>query len=178
LKRRNVFVALAGACLMVSLAGSESLAQSRSGVWRLPTRSPGRQAAQPRPEPRPPQRHDPPVVVVPSQGGSLLNPVYRVPIIVVPAVLLLDGSIFANFGFGYEPILRICGATATQGAVIASNGVVLHPAPASHYTVPVASQLTRSDLLRTGLPVHDAMISDYARLACFSSGASMVYVYR
>jgi hypothetical protein len=116
--------------------------------------------------------------VVPSQGGSLLNPVYHVPIIVVPAVLLIDGGIFANFGFGYEPIVRVCGGSATQGAVIASNGVVLHPAPASSYTVPVENRLTRSDLLRTGLPVHDAMISDYARLACFNSGVRMVYVYR
>jgi hypothetical protein len=177
LKRRNLFVALAGASVLISLGGSSGFAQSRA-VWRLPTSAPGRQASQPRQEPRQDRGDHRPVVVVPSQGGSLLNPVYHVPILVVPAVLLIDGSIFANFGFGYEPIVRLCGGSATQGAVIASNGVVLHPAPASSYTVPVENRLTRSDLLRAGLPVHDAMISDYARLACFNSGVRMVYVYR
>jgi hypothetical protein len=174
LKHRDGFFALGGAALLVLLAGSEGFAQN-SGAWRVPARSPGRQAVlKPRAEPRP--EHHP--MVVPSQGGSLLNPVYRVPVFVVPAVLLFDGSIFANLGFGFEPIVRVCGGGATMGAVVGSNGVVLQPAPASNYTQPVSSQLTRTDLLRTGLTVHDVIVSDLARLACFNNGARMVYVYR
>jgi hypothetical protein len=55
---------------------------------------------------------------------------YSVPIAIVPAVLMSDGSIFANFGFGFEPVVRVCSGGARMGAVIASNGVVLQQAPA------------------------------------------------
>ena len=44
----------------------------------------------------------------------------------VPAILMSDGSIFANFGFGYEPVMRSCVSNVVvvpgQGQRIASNG--------------------------------------------------------
>ena len=169
---------LATAALFVVLDGSDALAQNSNGQWRLPNKAAGgtRQATL-----RPRVDHDAErrVAVVPSQAGSLLNPVYRVPVIVVPAVLLLDGSIFANFGFGFEPIFHTCAAVASVGAVVAANGVVLAQAPASSQSAHVTSQLTRAQLLQTGVAVHSTVVSDLGRLACFNrDGSGLVSVFR
>ena len=169
----------AAATVLLVSTPAEGSAQRR-GSFRLPSRPAGQQATtpeQPNALPPAPPAPTPIVVVVPGQAGSLLNPVYRVPIVVVPAARLFDGSIFANFGFGYEPIFASCGGTARMGAVVAANGVVLDPAPAPNYTL-APSQLTRTHLLQTGLPVYDVVVSDYGRVACYRRDTDMVYVYR
>jgi hypothetical protein len=173
LKEHRLLLPLAIATVLTAVAVSEAAAQNRNGQWRSPSRAAGRQATLPKREERPP------VVIVPSQGGSLLNPVYRIPAIIVPAVLLFDGSVFANFGFGFEPILPLCGGVAKMGAVVASNGVVLQPAPPSNPYGPSAQHvLTRSQLIATGVPVHQVVVSDVGRLACFNRDGGLVYVYR
>jgi hypothetical protein len=166
---------LAGLALLV-LDGSRALAQNSNGQWRLPNRAAGggRQATL---KPRVDHDDDRRVVIVPSQAGSLLNPVYRVPVIVVPAVLLVDGSVFANFGFGFEPVFNTCAVVAPVGAVVGANGVVLQRAPASSHST--TSQMTRAQLLQTGVTVHNVVVSDLGRLACFNrDGSGLVSVFR
>jgi hypothetical protein len=178
LKRRNRCLVLASAALLVVLHGSQALAQNGNGQWRLPNKSAGGGTRQATLKPRVDHDADREVVIVPSQAGSLLNPVYRVPIIVVPAVLLTDGSVFANFGFGFEPVFNSCRAVAQVGAVVGANGVVLSPAPAATHTQ-TSSQMTRAHLLQTGLPVHSVVVSDLGRLACFNrDGSGLVSVFR
>jgi hypothetical protein len=51
-----------------------------------------------------------PITIVPAQPVAFT---------LVPAVVMSDGSIFANFGFGFEPVLRSCSAGA--GTVVVSG---------------------------------------------------------
>src|SRR5688500_16359245 len=64
----------------------------------------------------------------------------------VPAILMSDGRVFANFGFGFEPVLRPCSGAVVAGQrrVIGSNGVVLFHPTAPTYTQPVPNQQTAS----------------------------------
>lgn len=173
LKQRNAFLALAGAGFLLAAAVPDASAQNSPGQWRLPNRASGRMAAQK------PRTETQQVVIVPTVlGGGLTTTSYRVPIAVVPAVLMSDGSIFANFGFGYEPVIRACGG-ARMGPVIGSNGVILQQAPRPMYTQPVPNQMTPSQLMLSGVRVHYAIVSDMGRLACFNrDGSGLVYVYR
>src|ERR1044072_1520375 len=59
-----------------------------------------------------------------TSGSPVAQPVA---VTFVPVVLMSDGSVFANFGFGWEPVARPCAATVVVGepTVIASNGHVL-----------------------------------------------------
>lgn len=69
-------------------------AQSR-GVFSLPTHGSGRQVVQP--------INREPVTPFP------VAPAYPVAFTLLPAILMSDGGIYANFGFGYEPVARACG---------------------------------------------------------------------
>lgn len=67
-------------------------------------------------------------VVYPGQYGS---PYYSAPypaapvVASIPVVLMPDGRIFADFGYGYEPVLRSCAAAA-----------VTYAAPPAQYSPP------------------------------------------
>ena len=64
----------------------------------------------------------------------------------VPMVLMSDGTIFANFGFGFERVSRPCSNTLVVGqpTVVASNGVVLSQPQQPTYTQPVPNQQSQS----------------------------------
>lgn len=170
MKPTSTLLALAGSLALVALQTESASAQSSGGEWRFPSRPAGRTAAQPFKPKTPP---------VPPGQVSHLNPLtHRVPVAIVPAVLMSDGSIFANFGFGFEPVVRVCPG-ARLGPVIASNGVVLQAAPSTTHGPASTARMTVSQLARSGVPVHHAAVSDMARLACYASGgAPLAYVYR
>ncbi|HYC50312.1 MAG TPA: hypothetical protein VEB19_04295 [Gemmatimonadaceae bacterium] len=189
LDRQAIF--LAGALL----AGVPAMAtaQNSGGQWRLPpgTTTGPTKAVQPKAEPQ--------VIIVQPQPNYRRPTVFRraphtqiVPgqrsgAVVIPAVLLADGSVYANFGYGYEPVYRSCysgGVVVGQPlvgepAVIGSNGVVLSPARPT-YTQPVPNQQTASQQMTSQAQGSQRVIvSTTAQSACYNrDGAGRVFVVR
>jgi hypothetical protein len=165
LKRLDFGMTLLAATLVAAPVAAQS-----GGKFSLPPQGAVRQGV----EARPPQ----PVVVDPN--GFYRNPSYPVQPVqftLVPAILMSDGSIFANFGFGYEPVIRSCSAVVVTGSpqVIGSGGVKLGPSNAMPYTQPVPNQMTASQQMIA----NGTRISAPAQLSCFTrDAAGRVFVYR
>jgi hypothetical protein len=144
-------------------------AQLSGGQWRLsPEPNRGRVAVEVKPQPT--------VAVAPG----MMFPVQPVAFNLVPAILMSDGTVWANFGFGFEPIVRPCGAVviAGQPSVVASNGVLLQPSRPT-YTQPVPNQQTNSQQVIAGHNGSTVIVSNAAQLACFGRDASgRVFAYR
>jgi len=97
----------------------------------------------------------------------------------MPVVLMSDGTIFANFGFGFERVARACSSTLVVGqpTVVASNGVVLSQPKQPTYTQPVPNQQTASQTVVNGS--QQTTLSVPAQRACFNRDVSgRVFVYR
>lgn len=175
LDSRAVFVALA---LLAAIPAAAD-AQYDGRVWRLPTASSGSaRGVQVKPQPQvivvQPQVHHQRTVfhrrrmVFPQQSA----------VIWVPAVVLADGRVFANFGAGFEQVFRSCssGVVVGQPAVIGGNGVVLTP-QAPTYTQPVPNQQTSSQIMAAGSHAQ-TIVSAPAFSTCFGrnpSGGVIVY---
>ena len=173
MKPRSAFFVLTSTVLCLAVSAADASAQG--GTWRATGQGRATTRATSRPTvvtPRPDQGP-----IAPQSPSSLLNPItYRVPIAIIPAILMSDGSLFANFGYGYEPVVSVCGGAA-MGAVVASNGVVLQPAPAVQQTP--ASVYTPAMLIQSGYVVHQVVVSDMGRLACYNrDGSRLAYIYR
>lgn len=162
-----------GTVLMAALVVATPVGAQTGGKFTLPAQKAVRQGVEVRPA----------QTVVVDPYNYYRNPSYPmqpVPVqfTLVPAILMSDGSIFANFGFGYEPIVRSCHAvTVVRGPVqrIGSNGVVLGQSNALPYTQPVPNQMTASQqMLANG-----HRLSGPAQLSCFTrDAAGRVFVYR
>jgi len=166
---RRVGIALSVALATFAAAGSAS-AQYVNGRWQAPATATGpRQAVEKKPDP----------AVIVQQPTVFRQPVAFT---LVPAVVMSDGSVFANFGFGYEQVLRPCsaGIVVGQPTVIAGNGVVLSQAQQPTYTQPVPNQQTPSQqMLQSGQQQHAQRRSNLAQLSCYSrDAAGRVFVYR
>lgn len=120
--------------LLAALGSSVAIATSAeaqlvNGRWQLPANSSGsgRQGVMvERPATPQPVFVPNPTAPIPGNPSYPIQPVQPVQFTLVPAILMSDGSIFANFGFGYEPVLRSCVNTVVvvpgQAQRIASNG--------------------------------------------------------
>jgi hypothetical protein len=108
----------------------------------------------------------------PSYPDALLpripvQPAQPVQFTLVPAIIMSDGSILANFGFGYEPVLRSCSSpvvVVVGGAPrrIAGNGVSI-----PNNNAPSAA------------PQQQIVLSAAAQSSCFTrDGFGRVFVYR
>lgn len=116
------------------LAPDPAHGQGSRGVFRLPAQAPGRQAVQ-APRQAEPSQVVGPVYRVPSY------PRYLVAYTVLPAILMSDGSVYANFGHGYVPVRQSC---ARPGRVLSSSGVLHSNSTPPTYTQPVPAQATAS----------------------------------
>jgi len=169
---RAIFVAVA---VGLVFPASDAKAQQSGGVWRLSPEPNGTRAVEARKEP---------TVVVVSEPRIPQRHVFpRFPVLVtlVPAILMSDGSVFANFGFGYEPVYRSCSGAVVVGqpTVVASNGVVLSQPQRPTYTQPVPNQQTASQQFARANLAGTAVVSDAAQSSCFNRDASgRVFVYR
>jgi hypothetical protein len=88
-------------------------------------------------------KHQPTVFAQPGLHSSL----FRQPVAfsLVPAVLMSDGTMFANFGGGFQPMVRCAGGVVVgQPRVIGSNGIVLREAAPPTYTQSVPAQMSSS----------------------------------
>jgi hypothetical protein len=159
---KDTRIALAIAALV--LAGSASADAQARGKFTTPARGAVRQAVQPRTADR---------QVAPVHVHSV-RPAVPVAFTLLPAVIMSDGRVFANFGFGYEPVSRPCAPafvaapTFSTSAipVVAGNGIVLssgtptmQPPPMMTPNSPSATQPTH---------VTDQVVVTNARAdACF-----------
>lgn len=166
-RRLDRTAAIFGIAMSLTLAGTAD-AQLSGGQWRLSPQPNGRRAVEAKPEPT--------VVVAQPGMHQQFLPSQPVALSLVPAILMSDGRVFANFGFGFEPVLRPCsGAVVTgQHRVIGSNGVVLFQPAAPTYTQPVPNQQTASQQMVQSAQARSGSVtvSHAAQLACFSRGAS------
>jgi hypothetical protein len=135
---RAIFVAT----LFSAVVPVAAQAQLVNGEWRLPASGGGTRAVQPAtPQPQvivvPGQRYYPQTTVFPRRVAAYT---------LVPAILMADGSVLADFGFGYEPVYRSCSGTLVTGqpTIVGGNGVVLNAPQAPTYTQPVPNQQTAS----------------------------------
>jgi len=150
---------LIGVCTL--LATSAAGAQAATGRY-APARGSGPQKGV-----QAPKRDSGPVVRPTTQMTPTPTPVA---LKMVPAVVMSDGSILADFGFGLEPVRRACsGAVVTSGGrVIGGNGQVLsQPAPTMQ---PAPSQQTASQQMLPSAPHRQP--SRAALGSCYTRDAS------
>ena len=160
-----------GTALVLTLAAVAPAGAQQGGKFSLPAQGSTRQGVEARPQATT-------VVVDPYGNPSYPQQAPRpVQYTLIPAVLMSDGSIFANFGFGYEPVVRSCSAVVVGGQPqrIAAGGVTLSQSNAMPYTPPVPNQTTASQQMIT----NGQRLSGPAQLACFTrDAAGRVFVYR
>lgn len=190
LDERAILVALT----VLALAPSWGGAQYDGRAWRLPAGA-AAAAAAPGATRGVQQKPQPQVIVVqPSNYRTgFLRRSTVIPrttvfplqsaVVFVPAVVLADGRVFANFGHGFEQIFRSCHASALSGggvvgqpSVIGGNGAVLTPQVPT-YTQPVPNQQTASQQMAAANLGQTTVIPAYT--TCFSQNAAGgVIVYR
>ena len=164
LKRIFVLPAIA-----LTLASGSALAQN--GTFRAtPANARPRQAIireQPRvvviPQPTYYQPVYPPAYYQPTYQPAQPGAVYPVAYTVIPAIIMSDGSVWANFGYGYEPVSRTCLVNG-NGQVVMGNGSVLPSPQAMPYVSPAPAMPSDS---YNNLPSVAAQRSQLAQGACF-----------
>ena len=92
----------------------------------------------------------------------------------IPAILMSDGTVLADFGFGFEPVTRACGNTVVMSTpqVIAGNGVVLSPGSTTvTFTQPVPNQATPSQQNLPSAQSRFPILTAASQSACFMRDA-------
>jgi hypothetical protein len=92
----------------------------------------------------------------------------------IPAILMSDGTVLADFGFGFEPVTRACGNAVVMSTpqVIAGNGVVLSPGSTTvTYTQPVPNQATPSQQNLPSAQSRFPILTAASQSACFMRDA-------
>lgn len=168
LAHRAIFLGLA---LTLALSAVADAQRSSGGTWILTPNTGRARAAVQAP---PPQAQ-----VVVSRPAMYLPP-QPVAFTLVPAVLMSDGTVYANFGYGYEPIVRPCanGAVMSPNGVTSTYGTVIYQPAAPTYVHPAPNPVT-SPYTRTGQTTVVTTGTQYASQLCFSRDASgRVFAYR
>ena len=133
-----------GAGLVIALSSTLS-AQAR-GTFRASPEPANSQRAVETP------KKQPVVVVVPPSTVFSPQPFYRQPVVFfnIPAILMSDGTVLADFGMGYEQVSRACGNTVVvqnEPRIIAGNGVVLSQGSSTITTQQTVTSSSRYPIL-------------------------------
>jgi len=167
---------LLGVAMLLVLDAGQAGAQSRAGTFKAsPPPSGSRRATET-------QRPQPQVIVVPSSGGQFgagvitqsVFPRQPVAFTLIPAILLSDGTVLADFGFGYEPVTRACGNAVVMSTptVFAGNGVILSQGTTTvTYTQPVPNQATPSQQNLPSAQSRYPILTAASQTACFTRDA-------
>lgn len=119
---------LNGAAWMAAVAASLALA-GMAGAQSQPLRLPEGQSA--RPTVRVTLGSQPLYRNVPTTYPAYHSyPAYPVAVMYLPAVLMSDGSVYADFGWGYRPVRRACRQSRVIDARAAHYSRNTQPAPA------------------------------------------------
>lgn len=180
LKMLKICGTLLGFMLALALWSSAADAQQVNGVWTItPQTSPANQGIARDPQPTV-------FFVTPSSGfntglhSRTVFPRHPIAFTMIPAIIMSDGTVVADFGFGFEPVVRSCSGIVVVGQprVMASNGVVLSQGTPS-YTQPVPAQVTPSQQILPSAQGRNGIVSAVAQTACFSRDATgRVVVFR
>ena len=155
---RILLKSAATACVLTLTAVAASDGQLANGRWQQqPTSAGSRRAVQaPRAD---------------TVASALTPGVRPIALRLIPAMVMSDGSIYADFGNGLEPVRRACSnvvVSTRQIPVIAGNGQVLFQTGPG--TQPSPAQLTQSQL---NLPSASQRPASRAALSsCFMRDAS------
>jgi hypothetical protein len=143
----------------------------------------------------------PVVVVAPTQffGGfpSAFSPIGFFPAAAFvqnfPVVILQDGRVFANFGFGFEQVVRACGVNGigvTTNAIVgvpASVSTIAQPIPVQPQVIqpaPVQQTASEQQLIRALYPasvvtlVPGPFAAQIVTPSCWSTFSGSVFVFR
>jgi hypothetical protein len=174
LKKPTIRGTLFGVAMLLVLNVGQAAAQSRAGTFRAsPPPSGSRRATEA-------QRPQPQVILVPSSSGlgggtrQSVFPLQPVAFTLIPAILLSDGTVLADFGFGYEPVTRACGNTVVMSTptVFAGNGVILSRGTTTvTYTQPVPNQVTPSQQNLPSAQSRFPILTAASQTACFTRDA-------
>jgi hypothetical protein len=163
LKRSMFIAAVFGLAVMT---GRGAQAQLVDGRWQVsPNTGRGRTDVA-----TPPKEPAPTIFLQPGLGQSVF---VRQPVafVLIPAILMSDGTVLANFGMGFEQVSRACGGNVvvssqmSQPTVIASNGVVLS-GPTIPQTAP--SQMTASQQMIRSQQQRFPILTSASQTSCFS----------
>ena len=174
LKASTMTKAFLALVLTASLAGIAS-AQTKATTFRAQPQASGSRRATETPHPQQT------VIVVPSSPSGFNQPFNQfvfprqpVAFTLIPAILMSDGTVLADFGFGYEPVTRACGNAVVMSTprVIAGNGVVLSPGSTTvTYTQPVPNQATPSQQNLPSAQSRFPILTAASQSACFARDA-------
>lgn len=124
-----------------------------------------------------------PVAIVPSP--TTFFPAQPVVFTLLPAIVLSDGTVLADFGFGFEPVQRFCGqqvVVSGQPQVIGSNGVVLRGGNGDGRLgdlPPVPNQPTQSQLNLPSNQSRFPILTAASQTACWTrDGTGRFFVVR
>ncbi len=159
--------------LTASLTGVAA-AQSKATPFRAQPRASGTRTATETPHPQ-----QTTVIVQSSLGFNeplrqSVFPRRAVAFTLIPAILMSDGTVLADFGFGYEPVTRACGNAVVMSTpqVFAGNGVVLSPGSTTvTYTQPVPNQATPSQQNLPSAQSRFPILTAASQSACFTRDA-------
>jgi len=146
-------------------AGVVNLGAQTNGTWRASPEPNRRVGIEAPPKPREPE----------FGSNGFGQPVFNaqpVAIVLIPAILMSDGTILANFGLGFEPVRRSCGGTMVvndRPTVVSDGGREL---ARPTYTLPVPNEVQNS---QTRYPI----LTSASQTSCFSrDGAGRYFVVR
>lgn len=122
--------------------------QSNVGVFRPPAQNGRGTVRQPFPS------ADQPAINGPSY------PVYPIAFTLLPAIVMSDGTVYANFGFGYEPVSRACG----RSRVLDGRGM----STSQRYPQPAPAQRTASEQNLPSAQARRAAAARAAQGACYA----------
>jgi hypothetical protein len=176
LKKPTIRGTLFGVVTLLALTAGEAASQSRAGTFRASPPPSGSRRATETPHPQPN------VVVVPSSGGQFgggvitqsVFPRQPVAFTLIPAILMSDGTVLADFGFGYESVTRACGNAVVMSTptVFAGNGVILSRGTTTvTYTQPVPNQATPSQQNLPSAQSRYPILTAASQTACFARDA-------
>lgn len=142
---------LAGMTIALALTAVAPAAAQNTTVFRQqPASGSGHRATSATPQAQP----APAYPAYPTYPGTPLNPRYPVAYTVLPAIIMSDGSIYANLGYGYVPVQRSCVAQYQQPRVLNGSDLLWNGGNPLTTTQPAPAQLTQSQLnLRAGRTV-------------------------
>ncbi|HEU4993780.1 MAG TPA: hypothetical protein VFT29_03140 [Gemmatimonadaceae bacterium] len=143
----------------------------------------------------------PNAVVTTTIRTTTLVPSRPVSLVLLPAILMSDGTVIANFGLGFEPVRRACDAAvlivgtptvvAGNGVVVSSgsrtvagsngvvltagNGVVLGQGNVPTFTQPVPNQITPSQQLPSSQAPFQ-VLTTFSQTSCFTRDGTGQFV--
>lgn len=116
---KDTMVLFTVAALLAVAAAEPAAAQGARGRFTLPSKPPRVAVQKPRTQT---------VIVTQRTPVRPSYPAHPVAFTLLPAVVMSDGRVFADFGYGYEPVSRACAASGYQTTTVLTG---------SQYQIPV-----------------------------------------